>query len=220
LAEIDIGSKTSSWLGWFLAAAAVLLVGVVFVTLSALNSRDLELVIRDQELQVLEGDFLPWGRSPFVPSEAFTPLHIPEEFAVDGLPLGKCDNRDDCEERFYRSILSLAQYQLARRDDDGLASAKTLIVRAQLFPSIDLSERAPIEDLEGGVHYVEALVLLESIHSDLELVNKRLHRAQIAGVGVEPAGEIESLIQMVERQLFLMETRQLESGAPPGEAPL
>lgn len=209
MAEIDLSQAPRRVVGWTAFAAIVIGGTTLFVALAAFNANDLALV-HDEEggLRIQKGRFLPWGHTTFEPSPAFEPVHVPVhllEASGVSLPLGACDDELACERRFYRALLVLAEAALRAETPEDLAVARELIVRAQLFPHITLAERAPIEDLTGGIHYVEALVVLEEVRRELELAHKKLERSRIAGMPLVEHAHREALIEMVESQLRLFD---------------
>lgn len=218
MAEIDLSQSPARWAGW--TVFAIIFIGgtALFVGISAFNAGQMALVLDEGSLHIEKGDFLPWGRSSWVPSPAFEPIAVAQDLDAEALelPLGPCDDELECERRFYEATLRLTEAALSQGSQGDVGRARELIVRAQLFPHITLAERAPIEDLTGGVHYVEALVLLEEVRRELELARTKLERSRIAGVPHVEQARREALLEMVERQLELFDAA---APAEPDSAP-
>lgn len=210
MAEIDLSATPRRWSGWIAVAVVAIILVSVFVGFAVSNHGRMELVVEEGELRLERGRFLPWGTHTWEPSPAFAPIVVGDAEGGVDLPVGPCADEFECEQRFYEATLRLAAHHLAAGDAESLVSARDLIVRAQLFPNIPLEAREPIEDLTGGVHYVEALVELESLRDDLRRVRKKLERSRIAGLEYVDEAELDALIWMVERNLDLMD-RELPS---------
>lgn len=203
MAEIELNATSPRRLGCLLTAGAALLLGLLIViVLSAQNRARMELKLDESgRLAVFQGSYLPWGETLYEPHRAFAPLEVPESVNAEQLELGDCEDVSECEAMFYRAVLQMAATVLEQPSPDHLETAKELIVRAQIFPSIPLSERGPIEDLTGAIHYVEAVVLLEETGGQLGEVLKRLERSRIADVPFVERERLEALIELVKKQI-------------------
>lgn len=212
MAEIELNQGSPRRIGCLVAAIFAVLLGVlIFVVLSARNSSVMELRIDEEgRLAVFKGSFLPWGEVLYEPNPAFAPIDVPSGVARDSLPLGICEDEVDCEARFYHSVIQMTETLLAEPSSEGLARSKELIVRAQIFPSIPLSERGPIEDLTGAIHYVEAIVILEESRSQLERARKKLERSRISEVPFVEGARLDAMIEIVNQQLKLSDKLQLQ----------
>ncbi|MDX9720029.1 MAG: hypothetical protein RBU37_04750 [Myxococcota bacterium] len=205
MAELDLNEVPKSWLPYAVMALPLLVLLGLVLGFSIHNSERLALTVENGQVFVEKGIFFPWGSSTYTPHAAFEAVTIPDELELE-LPTGECEQLVDCERRFYHAILAIAAALLERRAPKDLERLRELLVRAQLFPSIGLGERAPIEDLTGAIHYIEALMLLDEVQVQLELSRKKLLRSRISGVAGIDTLTLDALIDMIEKQLTAIQS--------------
>lgn len=207
------------------ALRALLVVGVVLALLAAvaylladINHRRYRLAVRQGQLQVERGLFLPVGFGPYEPEtatlrEVYAPLPVPTSETLN--PQGNYDERADVDRALFTLLSGWARQRLDATDSATLELASMYVKRLEGLPSISEEQRGELRLLRANLAFREGGRILLEVQERLRRAQESFHQAIL--LGSPHATEAQQWMTEIDRRLAL--SHDVPPAANPGHAP-
>ena len=180
------------------------LLAVVAYLLADINHRRYRLAVRQGQLQIERGLFLPLGFGPYEPEtatlrEVYAPLPVPTSETLS--PQGVYDERADIDRALFVLLSGWARQRLDATDSATLELATTYVKRLEGLPGISEEQRGELRLLRANLAFRQGGRILLEVQERLHQAQESFHQAIV--LGSPHATEAQQWITEIERRVAL-----------------
>jgi hypothetical protein len=155
-----------------LGALFLALAGAAAYGASVVNAHSFRLEVRDGQLIVLKGRFLPLGADPWVPSDpqladAYAPLDLEGNTSAVA-PGQRFDERDELDRTLYQVLQLLARPRLSSDLPRDLEKALGYVRRAERLSGLSPEQRVDLKRMQQDLAFFLAQRRLDDARRELE----------------------------------------------------
>lgn len=178
------------------------LLGAVGYLLSDINHRRYRINVRDGQMWVERGLFLPVGFAPYQPEtpalrEAYAAIPVPLNETV--APSGPVDERSDIDRVIFNLLAGWARSRVAVQDTQAQQQAMTFVKRLEILPGLSEEQRVELHGLRAAVAFQDGVRLMEDATLALRRAQEAFRLAIV--LGGPQAREAQRFINELDRRL-------------------
>ncbi|WP_224365463.1 IF-2 protein [Hyalangium versicolor] len=156
--------------------------GAVAFLLSQLNARTFTLLVENRQLIVMKGRMLPWGATPFQPSDVgladtYAPIPLEDHDVPLRLLAERFSERDELDRALFSELEALARPRIASDEPQRVERGVYYLRRAERLTGLSEEQRSTLKRMLAEVAYYQARQKMDDAR---KLINEALSQLRLA----------------------------------------